>query len=109
MKKTLLLILTIAFAMTGTAVAQSLPSYYPAKGFQRTGIVDAVYADEGRIVIGDTSYTISPAAVVHSLSSSSDSMARVRKGRRVGFKTVGADVIKEFWLLPSNYKSRTRR
>ncbi|MDH3616536.1 MAG: hypothetical protein OEQ90_08695 [Gammaproteobacteria bacterium] len=109
MKKTLLLVLMIAFAMTGTAVAQSLPSYYPAKGFQQTGIVDAVYADEGRIVIGDISYTISPAAVVHSLSSSSDSMARVRKGRHVGFKTVGGDVIKEFWLLPKNYRAPGRR
>ena len=108
MKKTLLTFLMIAFAMTGTAVAQSLPSYYPAKGFQRTGTVDAVYADEGRIVINDTSYTISTTAVVHSLSSSSDSMLRVRKGARVGFKMGSDRAISEFWLLPKNYEAPRR-
>jgi len=108
MKRTLSLILVIAFAFTGSAFAQSLPSHYPDKGFQRTGIVDAVIADEGRIVIDDISYTISAAAVVHSRSSSNDSMARLRKGRLVGFKTVGGDVIKEFWLLPQNYRAPKR-
>jgi opacity protein-like surface antigen len=57
MNKTLLLVAVIACALASTAIAATLPSYYPAEGFQRTGIVDAVYADEGRIVIGDISYS----------------------------------------------------
>lgn len=109
MKKTLLLSLMIAFMMTGTAIAANLPDYYPAKGFPNTGRVDAVYADEGRIVIGDISYQMSSSVVVHSLSSNNDSIARIRQGVLVGFKTSRGQVIEEFWLLPSNYKSRARR
>ena len=109
MKKTLILVLTAAFVMAGTAVAANLPDYYPADGFRNTGRVDAVYAEEGRIVIGDVSYQISDTVRVRSLSSKNDSLARVREGVRVGFRTSNGKVIEEFWLLPSNYKSRTRR
>jgi opacity protein-like surface antigen len=105
MNKTLLLVAVIACALASTAIAATLPSYYPAEGFQRTGIVDAVYADEGRIVIGDISYQMSESAVVHSLSSFSDSMSRVRRGAHVAFRLGSDRVIKEFWLLPSNYKA----
>lgn len=108
MRKILLPILMVAFAMTGTAVAANLPGYYPAKGFPNTGRVDAVYAEEGRVVIGDVSYQISDAVVVRSLSSKNDSLARIRVGVLVGFKTNSGQVIEEFWLLPGNYKSRTR-
>jgi len=109
MKKTLLLSLVIAYAFASTAIAVTLPGYYPAEGFQRTGKVDAVYADEGRIVIGDISYQISDSVIVRSLSSKNDSLLRVRKGRLVGFRTSGGRVIEEVWLLPGNYKSRARR
>jgi hypothetical protein len=109
MKKTLSLILVVAFAFASTANAANLPSYYPTKGFQRTGVVDVVYADEGRIIIGDISYQMSSSAVVHSLSSYSDSFSRVRKGARVGFKFGEGRVINEFWLLPKNYDSSRRR
>ncbi len=109
MKKTLLLILTIAFAMAGTALAANFPAYYPAKGFPNTGRVDAVYAEEKRVVIGDISYPISDSVVVRSPTSRNDSLARIRKGVKVGFRTKGESTIVEFWLLPSNYKSRTRR
>ncbi len=109
MKKTLFLILTIAFAMAGSAFAANLPGYYPAKGFPNTGVVDAVHAEEGRIVIGDVSYKIADAVVVRSPTSRYDSLARIREGVKVGFRTNRGDTIVEFWLLPSNYKSRTRR
>lgn len=109
MRKIRLLILMVTFAMAGTAVAASLPGYYPAKGFPNTGRVDAVYAEEGRVVIGDVSYRISDAVVVRSLSSKNDSFARIRQGVLVGFRTNGRQVIEEFWLLPGNYKPRESR
>ena len=109
MKKTLLLIAVIAFSISSTAIAATFPSWYPTEGFQRTGIIDAVYIKESRIVIGDTPYQMSESVVVHSLSSRSDSMARVRKGARVAFKLGSGRVIEEFWLLPSNYDASKRR
>lgn len=109
MKKTLLLILTIASVMAGTAFAANLPGYYPAKGFPNTGRVDAVYAEERRVVIGDISYPISDSVIVRSPTSRYDSLARIRKGVKVGFRTNSKSTIVEFWLLPSNYKPRTRR
>jgi len=109
MKKTLSLILVVAFAFASTAIAAKLPSYYPSAGFQRTGIVDVVYADEGRIIIDDISYQMSPSAVVHSLSSYRDSLTRVRKGANVGFKMTSGRVISEFWLLPGNSEAPKRR
>ncbi len=103
MKKILFTILAVTFALGSTAIAQRLPSYYPAQGFQDSGVVDAVYLDEGRIVIDDVSYALSDSAQVHSLSSINDSMARVARGVHVGFKLIGSNTISEFWLLPSNY------
>lgn len=108
MKKILFPILVVAYMLVGTAIAAGLPSYYPAKGFQNIGRVDAVYPKEGRVVIGDVSYEISTSVVVHSLSSKSDALARIRQGANVGFRTRG-DVIQEFWLLPGNYDASKRR
>ena len=109
MKKTLLLILTMAAAMAGSAFAANFPAYYPAKGFPNTGRVDAVYAEEGRVVIGDISYQISESVVVRSPTRRKDSLARIRKGVRVGFRTKGESTIVEFWLLPRTDESRRRR
>jgi len=109
MKKTFFLVLAIAFVLTSTAIAAGFPSYYPAKGFQNTGRVDAVYAEDNRIVIGDISYQMSTSVVVHSLSSYSDSLARVRAGAHVGFRLGSGELIEEFWLLPGNYDNRRRR
>lgn len=103
MKKTALLIAIIACSlMSISAMAQKFPSYYPAEGFPKIGVIDVVYPDEGRIIIGDISYQVSPQAVVRSLSSKDDSLARLRAGANVGFKLSGG-VITEFWLLPKNF------
>jgi len=103
MKKTALLIVVMACSFMGmSAMAQKFPSYYPAEEFPETGVIDVVYLDEGLIIIGDISYQVSPQAVVRSLSSKEDSMARLRVGTNVGFKLSGG-VITEFWLLPANY------
>lgn len=105
MKQIRRLILLIAFAMTGSAVAANLPGYYPANGFPNTGRVDAVYAKEGRVVIGDISYVVSESVVIRSLTSKNDSFARVKQGVLVGFRTGKGRAIEEFWILPGNYDS----
>ena len=81
----------------------------PGKGFQNTGRVDAVYAEDNRIVIDDTSYQMSTSVVVRSLSSKNDSLARVRQGANVGFRLGKSRLIEEFWLLPGNYDRSKRR
>lgn len=109
MKKIFFPVLAIAVVFMNTAIAQVLPNYYPAKGFQNTGRVDAVYAEESRIVIDDVSYQVSASVIVRSLSSRSDSLLRVRPGAHVGFRVSRGDSIEEFWLLPGNYKAPRRR
>lgn len=104
MKKTLFLVLMIAYAISSIAIAARLPSHYPTQGFENTGVVDVVYAEENRIVINDISYQISSSVAVHSLSSNKASLTRVRKGAHVAFRLGKNEVIEEFWLLPSNYE-----
>lgn len=107
MKKTFLLILVIACGfVSASAMAQKFPSYYPAE-FPETGIIDAANIGVGKILIDDSAYKIAPDAVVRSLSSREDSMARLRVGVRVGFKIRG-DTITEFWLLPAKNGQRRR-
>lgn len=107
--KKILFTLMIACTLTGTAIARDLPGYYPAEGFQRTGTVQAVYAGENRVVIGDISFRLSKTVVVHSLSSKNDSLARLRIGARVGYTMGKGRIITEFWLLPRNYKRSKKR
>ncbi len=99
----------VAISIASFAYAQNLPNYYPAEGFQRTGLVDAVYPDESRIVINDTQYHYSGSVVVHSLSSYRVSFSRVHSGVRVAYKMGSDNKIVELWLLPLNYsETRTR-
>lgn len=107
-RKNLLLGLMTGLLMATTALAQNFPSYYPKDGFQRTGTVDAVYADENRVVIDDVPYQISEDLVVRSMNAASVSPARIRAGIKVGFKQGNNRVITEFWLLPLNYDARRR-
>lgn len=107
MTKTLIVALAIVFA--GPAFSQNLPKYYPAEGFQRTGLVDAVYESEYRIVINDIQYHYSTAVVVHSLSSYRTSLARVRSGVRVAYKMGNGGEIVELWLLPLDYSNSRER
>lgn len=109
MKKTFFQFLAIAFVLMSTAIAADFPGYYPEKGFQNTGRVDAVYAGDNRIIIDDISYRMSTSVVVRSLSSKNDSLARVRTGAHVGFRLGKRQLIEEFWLLPGNYDSPRRR
>ncbi len=107
MIKTFIVALAIAFA--SPAFSQSLPNYYPAEGFQRTGLVDAVYADEYKIVINDIPYQYSSSVVVHSMSSYRASFTRIRSGVRVAYKMGRNHEIVELWLLPANYSDSRRR
>ena len=105
MKKIVVLIIVIACGFMSTqAMAQKFPSYYPEKGFNETGVIDHVNLGRGEIIINDSVYRVSPQAVIRSLSSKKDSMTRLRVGTNVGFKMSGG-VIREFWLLPANYRN----
>lgn len=109
MKKTITLLLVILFPLACPALADGLPDHYPDEGFNRTGLVDAVYTIEGRVVINDLPYRVSKSAIVHSLTAERVSIARIRKGVHVAFRMNGNRVIEEFWLLPSNYSLTKRR
>ena len=95
--------------MAGSALAQSLPAYYPSEGFQRTGRVDAVLGDSRQIIINDIPYVLSDNAIVHALNSYSVPLSRIRAGATIGFKTSGRRQVTTIWILPSNYDRRGRR
>ncbi len=107
------MIRTILFALmiaaTSLAWGQSLPKHYPAEGFNRTGLVDAVYPDENRIVINDMPFAYSSSIIVHSLSLNRAHFSRVRSGVRVAYKMGKANEITELWLLPANYSDARGR
>ncbi len=107
MKRILLVITSILLA--SGVYAQSLPKHYPSEGFQRTGVVDAVYPDELRIVINDMPFVYSKAVIVRSLSSNRASLTRVRPGVKVAYKMGSDQRITEMWLLPPNYSDARRR
>lgn len=89
--------------IAGTALAQDFPSYYPADGFERVGVIDAVYLEEQRIVVGDVPYVLSDDLIVHSPQSYNASRAHLRPGRVIGFEPNGGEVLTRIWLLPDNY------
>ena len=95
--------------IAGSAIAQSLPAYYPSEGFQRTGRVDAVLADTRKIIINDIPYVLSDNAVVHALNSYSVPLSRLRSGNTIGFRTSGQRQVTTIWILPDNYARRGRR
>jgi len=107
MKK--ILIVALAIVLAGPAIAQKLPKHYLAEDFQRSGVVDAVYADELRIVINDMLFYYSSNVVVHSMSSERASFSRVRSGVIVGYKVGSNREIVELWLLPPNYTDSRKR
>ncbi|MEM6514417.1 MAG: hypothetical protein AAF660_15505 [Pseudomonadota bacterium] len=105
MKKLTILLLLLA----GNAVAQSLPSYYPSEGFRRTAVIDLVNLDDRTIVLGDSEFKLADTVLVRSLSSQSDSIARLRPGTRVGFRMNSLNQINEIFLLPANYRGNRGR
>lgn len=107
MKKILIIALALVFA--SPALSQNLPKHYPAEGFQRSGVVDAVYPEEFRIVINDIPFYYSSAVVVHSMSSYRASFSRVRSGVIVAYKMGSNREIVELWLLPPNYSDSRKR
>ncbi len=92
-------------AIAASALAQDASK----ERFQRSGTVDAVYEDEKRIVINDTSFAYSSVVVVRTLSSRRAAFARVQPGVRVGYKIGSDQRITELWLLPANYSEARRR
>ena len=98
-----IVILAMLFAAT-PLLAQGFPSYYPAEGFQRTGLVDAIYVDENSIVVNDMQLELSTSVVVHSLTAYRVSVSQVRSGARIAYKSGSDGTIVEIWLLPASYR-----
>jgi hypothetical protein len=109
MNKSIFIGIALMFVLASTAIAASLPSYYPTEGFRRTGWIEEVLISEGRITIGDIPYRMSDSVRVHSLSKDNASLSRLRAGTHVAFKTSQSGSIVEFWLLPKNYDATKRR
>lgn len=98
----LVAIVCVSLTLAGEAYAE-------APDFQRTGYVDDVQLEEGRITIDDMPFRLSESLVVHSTQASNVSKRRVRAGIKVGYKYVNGDVITDLWLLPETYDLRRRR
>lgn len=90
----------LAVAVSGTALAQILPDYYP-ESFQRTGTVDDI--GDNRIVINDSSFGLSDEVVVHSLFARETFVSTIRPGNLVGYLAGENRQIVEIWILPDNY------
>ena len=103
------LIIALILILASPAWSQDLPKYYPKEGFQRTGLVDAIYVETSTMVINDQPFRFSQNVVVHSMNSYRVPFTHVRAGVRVGYKMTNAGEIIELWLLPENYSDRRRR
>ena len=109
MKHKIYLMLVACCLFAGTALAQSLPNYYPDKGFQRTGTVDAVNVERQSIVINDQLMSLSGNVIVHAPNAYAVPATRLTKGTRVGYKlSQNGSLIVELWILPSGYRERRR-
>jgi len=91
------------------AEADNLPSYYPPEGFQRTGLIDAVIAEEQRIVVNDMSFLLADTAIVHTPNAFSVPKSRLRSGLRIAYRLGGGRQIVEIWMLPRDYPERRAR
>jgi hypothetical protein len=103
------LIVTLVLVLASPAFAQDLPKHYPKEGFQRTGLVDAIYVEDSTMVINDIPFRFSQNVVVHSMTSYRVPFTQVREGVRVGYKMANSGEIIELWLLPDNYSDRRQR
>lgn len=106
MKRVIYLICLVA-GMAATSIhAAQLPSHYPDDGFDRIGTIETISFETRKIIVNDVEYLLSDDVVLHSRSSSSDSLGRLIKGSKLGFNFTRAGkqrYIREIWLLPSSY------
>lgn len=108
-KKMAFAVVVLSIFISGLAAAQ-FPAYYPNEGFQRVGVVDSVQLDRQIIVINDIPYNLANNLIVHSETSYSVPVSKLRLGGQIGYKTAGRGrLISEIWLLPNNYKSPRQR
>ena len=99
-------LIALLLFLGGTASAQSLPNYFPKGPLVQIAVIDAVYLDDNRITIGDITYRMNPRPIVRSVSSSYDSMTKIKPGVSVAFRLDANDEIVEFWIYPKNYRPR---
>ncbi len=90
------LIITLLMALTGLAqVGAQAPPY------EKTGMINAVYADENRVMIGDYTFDVLPYVQVND-GSTKIGPHHLRADTPVGFKTEvvnGKRVVTEVWIL----------
>ena len=99
----------LGLTLFGVVHAGKLPGYYP-ENFQGTGVIDRIDFGSGEIVVNDSLLALSETATVNSLSKEGDSLGRLGKGVRIGYRYDNIDglkVITTIWLLPGNH-GRTR-
>ena len=108
-KRTIIVLLAALF-LGQPGLAQQFPSYYPADGFQRVGILDGVQLQRQVVVVNDIPYTLANSTIVHSTSSYSVPLSELSVGMQIGYKMSSSGrLITEIWLLPRNYQSPRRR
>ena len=110
MKRTFQLIIVALSIVAGVASAASLPEYYSKAGFLRSGIIDEINLERQAIVINDQQLLLSSNVVIHSPSSYSVPVTRLRKGSKVGYKlSQNGRLIMELWILPKHYNEQRWR
>ena len=105
--KILLGFVTATCLLLAQPLLAGFPSWYPKEGFSHYGKIDEVNSEYKTIIIDDSEYHYADNTTVHSLSETSDSLARLRQGATVGFSydinPQGYKQIREVWLLPDDY------
>lgn len=85
-----------------TISASQLPRYYPNR-FQVTGVIFRMN-NNGQITVSGSAqaYTLSPNALIHSMSTEFSSRHALSKGTEIGFSVNNRNrhTITEIWILP---------
>lgn len=97
-------LIPILMLLAGTAVAQSLPDYYPKGDLVQTGIIDEIVLDESRVIIDDKPYRMNPRPIIRTPSSAYGSLSAISPGTRVSFRIDVNGEIVEFWVYPKDYR-----
>lgn len=100
---------TLAILVAGATAAAELPNYYPAEGFRRTVVIDALIPEEQRIIVNDMSYALADNVIVHTPAAFSAPRSTLKVGERIAYRLGGGDMIVEIWTLPDDYVGDRQR
>ena len=94
----LFIIVTLSFGYS-LAANNKLPTYYPTS-FEQKGFLRGI-GSGGKITISGIKYTLSPNALIHSLTTQHSSRFALKAGQEVGFSINSSNhQIIELWILP---------